>query len=118
MPYMLLIIEPRGQRTERSTEEGQAAYAQMVAFGKGLAARGLLQGSNSLRSDHDAVRVQVRDGRRALVDGPFAESKEMIGGYFLLACDDREQALEIAAACPAAAWATVEVREIAPCHAG
>ncbi|MDX9768289.1 MAG: YciI family protein [Ectothiorhodospiraceae bacterium] len=118
MPYMLLIVEPRGQRAQRTNDEGQLAYARMVAFGEGLAARGLLQGSNSLRSDNDAVRVRVRDGRRTLIDGPFAESKEMVGGYFILTCDDREQALEIAAACPAAEWATVEVREIAPCHVG
>ena len=58
----------------------------------------------------------MRDGRPALVDGPFAEAKEMIGGFFLLTCDTREQALEIARECPAAEWATVEVRALAPCY--
>jgi len=51
-----------------------------------------------------------------VLDGPFAEAKEMIGGFFLLNCDTREEAVAIAAACPAAAWATVEVREVAPCY--
>ena len=50
-----------------------------------------------------------------MLDGPFAEAKEMIGGFFLLACHTREEAVAIAAECPAAAWATVEVRAVAPC---
>jgi hypothetical protein len=75
----------------------------------------LLTVSQSLRSDAEAVRVQVRDGRRSLTDGPFAEAKEMVGGYFLLTCKTREEAVAIAAECPAAQWATVEVREFGPC---
>lgn len=118
MAYMLLIVEPRGQRAERTAEEGQEAYAQMVRFGEGLKARGLLRASESLRSDKDGVRVSVRNGKRTLLDGPFAESKEMVGGFFLLDCETREQAIAIATECPAAAWATVEVRELAPCHSG
>jgi hypothetical protein len=118
MPYLLLIVEPRGQRSERTPEEGRRAYADMVRFGEGLKARGLLRASESLRSDADGVRVSVRGGKRKLLDGPFAEAKEMVGGFFLLDCETREQAVEIAAECPAAAWATVEVREIAPCYVG
>ncbi len=118
MAYLLLIMEPRGQRGERSPEEAQAAYAEMVRFGEGLKARGVLAASESLRSDKAGVRVQVRGGRRSLLDGPFSESKEMVGGFFLLTCDNLEQAVEIAGECPAAAWASVEVREVAPCHAG
>ena len=56
----------------------------------------------------------MRDGERSVIDGPFAEAKEMIGGFFLLDCDTREEALALAAECPAAAWATVEVRELGP----
>lgn len=118
MAYLLLIIEPRGQRSERTPEEGQLAYAQMVRFGEDLKARGLLRASESLRSDSESVRVSVRGGKRSLLDGPFAEAKEMVGGFFLLDCDTKEQAIAIAAECPAAAWATVEVREIAPCYTG
>jgi len=57
----------------------------------------------------------VRDGERQLMDGPYAEAKEMIGGFFLLTCESREEALALAAECPAAQWATVEVRELGPC---
>lgn len=115
MPYLLLIHEPRGQRQSRSGVEGRESYAQMVAFGEGLAARGLLRASESLRPDEQGVRVTVRNGQRALVDGPFAEAKEFVGGFFLLDCQTRAEAIEIASACPAAAWATVEVREVWPC---
>lgn len=115
MPYMLLIVEPTGQRAERPPEQGRDAYAQMQRYAEGLQARGLLARAESLKSDKDGVRLRVRDGQRTLVDGPFAEAKEMIGGFFLLTCDDREQALALAAECPAAQWATVEVRELGPC---
>ncbi len=112
---MLLIVEPTGQRRTRTEDEGRALYQRMLDFGKSLEARGLLQASQALRTDAESVRVQVRDGRRALVDGPFAEAKEMVGGYFLLNCASKAEAVAIAAECPAAEWATVEVRELGPC---
>lgn len=114
MSYMLLIVEPTGQRAERGLEGGQEAYAQMQRFGADLQAKGLLAGANSLAAS--GVRLQMREGRRVLTDGPFAEAKEMVGGYFLLNCQSRDEALAIAAECPAAQWATVEVREVAPCY--
>lgn len=115
MSYMLLIVEPVGQRRERTEDEGRALYDSMLKFSADLKARGLLTVSQSLRSDAEAVRVQVRQGKRTLIDGPFAEAKEMVGGYFLLTCKTREEAVAIASECPAAQWATVEVREFGPC---
>ncbi|HET7785923.1 MAG TPA: YciI family protein [Myxococcales bacterium] len=116
MSYMLLIVEPPGQRRERSEEEGRAVYDRMLRFASRLKERGLLTMTQSLRSDADGARVQVRGGKRKVVDGPFTEAKEMVGGFFLLDCDSREQAIAIAAECPAAEWATVEVRELGPCY--
>jgi len=115
VPYLLLIVEPLGQRAERGLEGGREAYQRMAEFAGSLQQRGVLLGVNSLASTAEATRLQVRQGQRTLVDGPFAEAKEMVGGYFLLDVGSREQALEIAAACPAAEWATVEVRRVAPC---
>jgi hypothetical protein len=112
---MLLIIEPVGQRRERTEEEGRALYDRMLGFAGDLQSRGLLIATQSLRSDAEGVRVQVRGGKRTLVDGPFSESKEMVGGYFLLQCESKPEAVAIAAECPAAEWATVEVREFGPC---
>jgi hypothetical protein len=117
MSYMLLIAEPLGQRVERGAEEGKQVYARMLRFAEELKARGVLRAVESLATDARGVRVQVRDGRQRLVDGPFTEAKEMIGGFFLLDVATRDEAVAIAAACPAAEWATIEVRELGPCWA-
>lgn len=116
MSYLLLIVEPRGQRATREPAEARALYAAMVAFGEGLRAEGKLLASESLRSDDHAVRVTTRSGQSRLLDGPFAETKEMVGGFFLIDVSTRDAAVAIARRCPAAQWATVEVRECAPCH--
>lgn len=115
MSYMLLIVEPPNQRIERGEAAGRQVYAQMMHFAAGLKERGKLVAAESLTSQSDAVRVQVRDGQPKLLDGPFTEAKEMIGGFFLLNCETREEALEIAQTCPAASWCTVEVRKLGPC---
>ncbi|MEO7339171.1 MAG: YciI family protein [Caldimonas sp.] len=115
MPYMMLIVEPTGQRSERTLEEGKEAYASMLRYGDTLRKRGVLRGVESLASQAEGARVQVREGRRTVVDGPFAEAKEMIGGFFLLDCETLDEAVAIAAECPAAAWCSVEVRKIGPC---
>jgi hypothetical protein len=116
MPYLLLIVESPDQRNHRSVEDGRALYDAMSRFGDTLKARGVLRAVESLASTDQAVRVQVREGERRLVDGPFAEAKEMIGGFYLLDCESLDEAVAIAAECPAAHWCTVEVRKIAPCY--
>lgn len=116
MSYLLLVIEPPGQRATRSQAEGEEAFTQMLCFADDLKARKLLLGTHSLTGDTTGVRVQMRAGQRRLLDGPFTEAKEMVGGYFLLDCATRDEAVAIAAQCPAAAWATVEVRETGPCY--
>ena len=116
MAYMLLILEEKGDRQARGLEEGRVVYDRMLRFAADLTARGVLKGADALKTDADRVRVAVRDGKRALIDGPFAEAKEMVGGYFLLDCKTRAEAVAIARDCPAAEWATVEVREIGTCY--
>ncbi len=115
MSYMLLILEKSEDRRDRPAEIGRAAYDEMLKFTAKLKARGLHLASNALTSDAHGVRVQVRGGRRSVVDGPFAEAKEMVGGFFLLDCKTKEEAIAIANECPAVEWATVEVREVGPC---
>ncbi len=115
MSYLLLIVEPIGQRRERTPAEGREAYDRMVRFAEGLQARGVLRAVESLESESEAVRVQRRDERVARIDGPYAEAKEMVGGFFLIDVATREEALAIAAECPAAEWCSVEVRRAAPC---
>ncbi|RYZ02023.1 MAG: dehydrogenase [Myxococcales bacterium] len=115
MSYMLFMVEPVGQRQARTEAEGREAYARMVNWGESLKARGLLLGAESLRSQASATRVRVQAGHAHVIDGPFAETKEMIGGYFLLDCQSQEEAVAIAKECPAAEWLTVEVRGVAAC---
>jgi hypothetical protein len=109
-----LIVEPKDQRRVRTPEEGRAVYARMVDYSAKLKERGVLLATNSLRSE--AARLTLEGGATRVVDGPFAEAKELIGGFFLLSCDTREQALGHAADCPAAEWASIEVRETGPCY--
>jgi hypothetical protein len=113
---MLLIVEPIGQREARGLDGGQAAYQQMLDFTDELRQAGVLMTSSALASA--ASRLRKPDGAAAarVIDGPFAEAKEMVGGFFLLNCATREQALAWAERCPAARWASVEVRETGPCY--
>jgi hypothetical protein len=87
----------------------------MMRFTERLRERGVLRVSDSLKSDAHGVRVQIRGGTRSVLDGPFTESKEIVGGFFLLDCATKAEAVAIAEECPAAGWATVEIREIGPC---
>jgi hypothetical protein len=114
MSYMLLIMEPRGQRAERSAVQGREVYQRMQEYAAVLKQRGVLLAGNALKGD--ALRLSVQQGRAQVLDGPFTEAKELIGGYFLVDCGTRDEALAIARECPAAAWASIEVREIGTCY--
>ena len=116
MSYLLTILEPRGQRDDRTLEQGQQLYQRMLDFGAGLRERGVLLAADALRSESDGFRLSMRDGERRIVDGPFTEAREMIGGFFLVDVASREEALAIAAECPAAQWATIEVRQTGTCY--
>ena len=116
MSYLLLIVEPVGQRATRTEAEGRAAYDVMLKFADDLKRRGKLVIAQALSSERS--RLQVRNGKASEVkpvDGPFAEAKEMVGGFFLLDNVTRDEAFAIAAACHAAQFATVEVRDLGPC---
>lgn len=111
MAYVLLVMEPRGRRDGRPTPVAQRERETMEAFAARLQASGVCPAARSLRSLSDATRVE----RRGVVDGPFTEAKELVGGFFLLDVATREQAMALAAECPAAQWAAIEVREVGPC---
>jgi hypothetical protein len=115
MSFILLVVEEPGDRQAVPVAEGHRRYDRMAEFGKGLGPR--LRAVESLLTDASAVRVSKRGGKTATLDGPFAEAKEMVGGFFLLDVATRAEALAIAKDCPAAEWATIEVREVGPCWA-
>jgi len=113
---MLLILEDRDRRRSRSANGAHVEYDRMMGFAEDLKRRGVYQASSSLKPLSKAVRVAVRGGKRIVADGPFAEAKEMVGGFFLLDCRTKEEAIAIANECPATEWGTVEVRELGPCY--
>jgi hypothetical protein len=116
MAFMLLIHEQVGQRRQRSEAEGHAVYERMLKFAGGLQRRGVLRAVESLTSLDSSSRIKVNNGKAQVLDGPFAEAKEMVGGFFLVDVPTREDAVAIARECPAAEWATIEVRETGPCY--
>jgi hypothetical protein len=117
MAYMLLMIEQPGERLRPPEAERRDRYERMVAFAKDLSAHGKLRTADALAlPDREGVRVRRRGQNHAVVDGPFAEAKEIVGGFFYLDVDTREEAVAIAEKCPAAEWSIVEVRRVAPCY--
>src|ERR1700761_6503686 len=99
MSYMLLVVEPMGQRATRSEQEGKDVYQRMLDYSESLRTKGVLVECNSL--NRKAVRLNKHAGKAVITDGPFTEAKELIGGFFLLNCDTREEALRYAKECPA-----------------
>jgi len=116
MAYMLLIMEEPGERLAPPPDERRRRWDVMMEFAGELEAKGQLRTANALAlPSRETVRLGKRNRGAAAVDGPFAEAKEIVGGFFYLEVDTREEAVAIAERCPAVAWSTVEVRKIAPC---
>ena len=110
MKYLALIYGDENVWDSFSEDESAAVYAQYGAFGDEGRAAGVVLGEAELASTHDATTVRVRDGETLVTDGPYAEVKEALGGYYLLECDSMEEALEWAAKIPGAAHGAIEIR--------
>src|SRR3954452_15661865 len=110
--YMLLVYE------EEVDEAGQAERDQAVPLflelHRSLQEAGLLVNVKALRSPESATTVRVRDGDAEIVDGPFAVTKEMLAGFYLVECADLDAALALAARIPPARWGTIELRPVVP----
>ena len=112
MRYLLLIAGDEYTRGEVSAEEDAATLDEYGEWVKTMADRGVLQGGERLRPTADATTVRVRSGETLSTDGPFIETKEQLGGYFLVDCKDLDEAIEVAAKLPGARTGCVEVRPI------
>jgi hypothetical protein len=109
MRYMLLIYGPEPQMGP----DGSGPIAgPWLAYTESLVEQGIHRGGEPLAAPSAATSVRVRDGRRLVTDGPFAETKEVLGGYYIIECDDLDAALDAAARCPGAAYGTIEVRPL------
>jgi hypothetical protein len=112
MRYLLMICTDESTDSSLSPEEGSAQMAEYATFMEAMGQRGVIQGGERLRPTTDATTVQVRDGKVLTADGPFAETKEQIGGYFVVDCADLDEAIALAAGLPGAASGSIEVRPI------
>jgi len=108
--YLLLIYGSEERWEALTPEEERAVYARYGELERELAARGGLTGGAELRPAATATTVRVRDGETLVTDGPFAETREQLGGFFQVECESLEEALEIARRIPAAEDGAVEVR--------
>lgn len=111
MKYMLLIYGAESSWTEAERRE---CMLESMAISEELKAKGKLIASSPLHSVTTATCVRIRNGRRQITDGPFAETAEQLGGYYLIDVDDLDEAIAIASRLPPAAKGTVEIRPLFP----
>src|SRR3954470_3582405 len=112
MRYLMLICTEETADEASSPEEQAAGMAEYGVFMEEMGKRGVLQGGERLRPTTDATTVRVRDGEIVTSDGPFAETKEQVGGYYMVDCKDLDEAIEVAAKIPGAKFGSIEVRPI------
>jgi hypothetical protein len=109
--YMLLVYEAEADPEVQSEREKEVTPT-LVELNASLREAGLLVGVQRLRSVESATSVRVRDGETEIVDGPFAITKEVLAGYYVLECADLDEALKQAERMPMAGWGTIEVRPV------
>ena len=114
MKYMLLIYGDPSQWTDQTEEEGAAVMQEYFAFTNAIVQSGELVSGEPLQGVETATTVRVSGGERVLTDGPFAETKEVLGGYYLVDVADLDRALELAADLPGArrGYDSIEVRPL------
>ena len=112
MRYMLLIYGDPSLAASMTPEEGEKMMADYYTFTQSIVESGEMLSGEPLQGVETATTVRVRGGRTASTDGPFAETKEVLGGYYLVDCQDLDRAIELAARIPAAHGGSVEVRPV------
>jgi len=111
MQYLMLIYSNEAARAEATPEEQAATMNAYFAFNRSLA-DGELVGGDALHPTSTATTVRVRDGKRTVTDGPFAETREQLGGYYLIEAANLDEAIAIAARIPAALHGSIEIRPV------
>jgi hypothetical protein len=110
--YMLLIYDAESTWASMSEEEQEQVMGEYVAYTEELRASGAFVSGDALQPVGTARSVRVRDGERTVTDGPFSETKEILGGYYLVDVQSEEEALAWATKVPSARWGTIEVRPV------
>jgi len=114
MQFALLIFESSEAFAARNANENDPYLGAWRAYYKALVEAGVYVGGNPLQSPETGTTVRLKDGKRLVQDGPFADTKEQLGGFTILELPSLDAALEWAARCPAAAIGAVEVRPVSP----
>ena len=112
MQYLLLLHADEARFAEMTPEQQQQGFAAYMAYGSALKEAGALLSSNRLRPAADSTTVRVADGKTQVLDGPYVDSKEQLGGYYLIDVPDLDAAISWAARCPGASHGVIEVRPI------
>ena len=112
MKFMCFAYEDEETLNALSAREWDELRGETTAYVESLKQRGHLVSTYALQAKRKAATVKVRDGQRLVTDGPFAEAKELIGGYFIVEARDREEAIALAAGWPSARFGAIEVRPI------
>ena len=112
MRYALLIYASEQDWASQSEEQAQAQFQDYMSFTKDIVDRGLMAGGEALQPTATATTVRVRDGETLTTDGPFAETKDQLGGFYLVDCKDLDEAIEVAARIPDVRGGSIEIRPI------
>lgn len=112
MRYLLLIYHNETDNVNMTPAEQQEQIQDYWTFTSEIQEKGLYGGGDALQPTATATTVRVREGKTITTDGPFAETKEQLGGYYILNCDDLDQAIEYAAKIPDAKGGSIEIRPI------
>jgi len=114
MKYLCLIYDDESHWTKRSADENGKLMGEYGAFTSAIKASGHYVGGNALQPTSTATTVRVRNGKVSTTDGPYAETKEQLGGFYLVEAKDLNDAIQLAARIPAARDGGIEVRPIMP----
>ena len=114
MKYLLLIYSDETQWATMSEAEGQEIMAEYMKYTGDIHKSGNYLGGDALQPVATATSVRVRDGKRLTTDGPFAETREQLGGFFMVEAKDLDEAITLAAGIPGARTGSIEVRPIMP----
>lgn len=117
MKYMLLVHGDEKQMNSVPTVGDTGMSADYVAFNEAMIKAGVMVGGERLRPTSATTSVRVRDKKAVVLAGPYAETEEQLGGYYMIDVPDLDQAIEWAQKCPAAQYGTIEVRPIWPIQA-
>ena len=112
MQYLMLIYNQELNYMKMTPQEQVAMTAEFARYTEEITKAGKYRGGNRLAPIATATTVRVRDGKRATTDGPFAETKEQLGGYYLIDANDLDEAIALAAKIPSARVGSIEVRPI------